>query len=68
MIAVKEKVAFERFTLDFYSTLQTYQGRLVRAKQCPFNSCSAVLSVKKRNRQGSFCYKQCYNSLTERKN
>ena len=29
MIAVKEKVTFERFTLDFYITLQTYQGRLV---------------------------------------
>lgn len=68
MIAVKEKVTFERFTLDFYITLQTYQGRLVRANQCPFNSGSAISSVKRRNREGSFCNKQWYNSFTGRQN
>jgi len=41
---------FERLTLDFYITLQTYQCRLVRANECPFNSYPAVLSVKKSNR------------------
>lgn len=49
MIAMKEKVIFEMFALDFYILLQTYQDRLVSANQCPFNSCSAVLSVKQRN-------------------
>lgn len=36
MTAMKEKVTFERFTLDFYITLQTYQGRIVRTNECPF--------------------------------
>lgn len=61
MIAMKEKVTFERFTLGSYITLPTWELKLVRVDQCPFNSCSAV-PVKNGEQEGSFCHKQCCNS------